>query len=174
MPNLFQPAFRPGISELVELGDSLAPFSPVKIKCNVAEDLALTLRQKAVDWPGVDIEIEPVRDYPTGSMTATLIGFLGPIPANSVEAYEQLGFVANRDKVGYAGIEASMQGALAGTNGTRVVERDVAGQILRNVEAPILPVPGNDVTHHRCPVATAAEAALVVKSIPEYLLRRYR
>jgi penicillin-binding protein 2 len=152
----------PGIAQLVELGESLAPFSPVKIKCNIAEDLALALRQKAVDWPGVDIEIEPVRDYPTGSMTATLIGFLGPIPANQVEDYEQRGFVANRDKVGYAGIEASMQGALEGNNGTRVVERDVAGQILRNVDAPILPVPGNDVyLTIDARLQSAAEAALV-------------
>lgn len=152
----------PGIAQLVELGESLAPFSPVKIKCNIAEDLALTLRQKAVDWPGVDVEIEPVRDYPTGAMTANLIGFLGPIPANQVEDYEQLGFVANRDKVGYAGIEASMQGALAGNNGTRVVERDVAGQILRNVDAPILPVPGNDVyLTIDARLQSAAEAALV-------------
>ena len=104
----------PGITQLVELGDSLAPFSPVKIKCNIAETLALTIRQKSVEWPGVDIEISPVRDYPTGEMTANLIGFLGPIPANSVDVYEQLGFVANRDKVGYAGVEASMQNALAG------------------------------------------------------------
>jgi penicillin-binding protein 2 len=152
----------PGIAQLVELGESLAPFNPVKVKCNIAEDLAFSLRQKAVDWPGVDIEIEPIRDYPTGEMTANLIGFLGPIPANQVENYEQLGFVANRDKVGYAGIEASMQGALAGTNGTRVVERDVAGQILRNVEAPILPVPGNDVyLTIDSRLQSATEAALV-------------
>ncbi len=152
----------PGITQLVELEDSLAPFSPVKIKCNIAETLALTIRQKSVEWPGVDIEISPVRDYPTGEMTANLIGFLGPIPANSVDFYEQLGFVANRDKVGYAGVEASMQNALAGVNGTRVVERDVAGQILRNVDAPINPVPGNDVfITIDARLQAAAEAALV-------------
>jgi penicillin-binding protein 2 len=152
----------PGIAQLVELGDSLAPFSPVKIKCNIPEAQALIIRQKAVDWPGVDVEIEPVRDYPTGEMTANLIGFLGPIPANQVDDYEALGFVANRDKVGYAGVEASMQGALAGKNGTRVVERDVAGQILRNVEAPVEPVPGNDVyLTIDARLQSAAEAALV-------------
>jgi penicillin-binding protein 2 len=152
----------PGITQLVELGDSLAPYNPVKVICNIDEKLAMTIRQKAVDWPGVDIQIEPVRDYPTGEMTANLIGFLGPIPANSVATYEELGFVANRDKVGYAGIEASMQDALAGKNGTRVVERDVAGQILRNVEAPINPVPGNDVyLTIDSRLQSAAEAALV-------------
>jgi penicillin-binding protein 2 len=152
----------PGITQLVELGESLAPYNPVKVKCNINETLALTIRQKAVDWPGVNVEIEPVRDYPTGEMTANLIGFLGPIPANRVSDYEVLGLVANRDKVGYAGIEASMQDVLAGTNGKLVVERDVAGQILRNVDAPISSVPGNDVyLTIDSRLQSAAEAALV-------------
>ena len=38
------------------------------------------IREKSVDWPGVTVEIEPIRDYPTGSLTATVVGFLGPIP----------------------------------------------------------------------------------------------
>jgi penicillin-binding protein 2 len=152
----------PGITQLVELGDSLAPYSPVKIICNIDEKMAMNIRQKSVDWPGVDIQIDPVRDYPTGELSANIIGFLGPIPANQVNALESQGFVANRDKVGYAGIEASMQDALAGKNGTRVVERDVAGQILRNVEAPVAPVPGNDVyLTIDARLQSAAEAALV-------------
>jgi penicillin-binding protein 2 len=152
----------PGITQLVELGESLAPYNPVKIKCNIDEFLAMAIRQKSIEWPGVDVEIEPVRDYPTGEMTANLIGFLGPIPANRVNEYELLGFVANRDKVGYAGAEASMQDALAGKNGRRVVERDVAGQILRNIEAPVPSVPGNDVyLTIDARLQSAAQAALV-------------
>jgi penicillin-binding protein 2 len=52
--------------------------------------------------------------------------------------------VANRDKVGYAGIEQSMNDVLSGTNGTRTVEVDVAGEIIRNLEEPVDPIPGND------------------------------
>lgn len=135
----------PGITQLVELGDSLAPYSPVKVKCNVDEETARIVREKAVSWPGVGVEIDPIRDYPTGSLTANLIGFLGPIPASEVEAYEALGFKAGRDKVGYAGVEASMQDVLAGRNGTRVVEVDVAGKELRNLEPPIPPTPGKSI-----------------------------
>jgi penicillin-binding protein 2 len=135
----------PGIAQMVELGDSLAPYTPVRIKCNIAEELARVLREKSVDWPGVSVEIEPVRDYPTGSLTANIIGFLGPIPAALEQAYEDRGFIANRDKIGYAGIETSMDDVLLGTNGFRVVQVDVAGQVLRNIEPPIAPVPGNNV-----------------------------
>ena len=135
----------PGIAQLVELGDSLAPYRPVKVKCNVDETIARIVRERAVDWPGVSIQIEPVRDYPTGSLTASVIGFLGPIPATLEETYRERGFVPNRDKIGYAGIEAALDPLLVGVPGRRVVQVDVAGKELRNLEPPILPVPGYNV-----------------------------
>lgn len=135
----------PGIAQMVELGDSLAPYTPVRIKCNVGEELARVVRERAVDWPGVDVEIEPVRDYPTGSLTANIVGFLGPIYEAVKDDYEARGFVTNRDKIGYAGIETSMDDVLLGKNGLRVVQVDVAGQVLRNLEPPIEPEAGNNV-----------------------------
>lgn len=135
----------PGIAQLVALQDTLAPYSPVKVKCNVSEEIARVVEEKAVDWPGVEVEVEPIRDYPTGSLTAHLIGFLGPIPASQEEELRAKGFVPNRDKVGYSGVEDSLQDILAGRNGSRVVQVDVAGQELRNLEPPIQAVPGHNV-----------------------------
>ncbi|HEY5728643.1 MAG TPA: hypothetical protein VIS72_01235, partial [Anaerolineales bacterium] len=136
----------PTIADMVALGASLAPYTPVKITCNVSEEIARVIGEKSVDWPGVSVEIEPIRDYPTGSLTSNVIGFLGPIPAAFQGVYEDRGFVANRDKVGYSGVEASLDDILIGTNGLRVVQRDVAGAVLRNLEPPIPAVPGRNVT----------------------------
>src|SRR5512138_603102 len=83
----------PSIADMVALGDSLAPYTPVKIICNISQDLARVIREKSVDWPGVSVEIEPIRDYPTGSLTADVVGFLGPIPEALSEAYKARGFV---------------------------------------------------------------------------------
>jgi penicillin-binding protein 2 len=152
----------PAIADMVALGDSLAPYTPVKISCNISEELARVLRERAVDWPGVSVEIEPIRDYPTGSLTANVVGFLGPIPEALGDIYEQRGFVPNRDKVGYAGVETSLDDILLGKNGLRVVQRDVAGQVLRNLEPPITPVAGNNVVLTiDTRLQKAAEAALV-------------
>jgi penicillin-binding protein 2 len=134
----------PGIAQLVALQDSLAPYSPIQIKCSVDETVARVVREKAVDWPGVSIEVEPIRDYPTGSLTANILGFLGPIPANTADELKKEGFVPGRDKVGYAGVENSFDTILRGTPGKRVVEVDVAGQELRNLEAPVAPLPGDN------------------------------
>src|SRR5215216_3907038 len=152
----------PSIADMVALGDSLAPYTPVKISCNISEELARVLREKSVDWPGVSVEIEPIRDYPTGSLTANIIGFLGPIPAALESVYESRGFVPNRDKVGYAGVETSLDDILLGRNGQRVVQIDVAGQVLRNLEPPIAPEAGNNIVLTiDTRLQKAAEAALV-------------
>ncbi len=135
----------PGITQLVDLGISNAPYDPVKIQCYVDEKIAMVIREHEVDWPGVSVQIEPVRDYPTGSLTATIIGFLGPIPASLAQEYTAQGFSPNRDKVGYAGVELTMNDTLIGTPGKRTVEVDVAGQELSNLAAPVAPVPGNNI-----------------------------
>ena len=133
-----------GIAQIVDYGQTSAPYQAVKIKCNIDQTTAMILKEKAVDMPGVDIEIEPIRDYPTGSITAAIIGFLGPISAAGEEYYRERGFVPNRDKIGYAGVERYFETILAGKPGKRVVEVDVAGRILRDFRPLIAPIPGQN------------------------------
>lgn len=152
----------PGIAQWVELQNTNAPYSPVKLGCDVSEELALVVTEKAMDLPGVSVEIEPIRDYPTGSLTSNFIGFLGPIPARDEEIYQQQGFDVNRDKVGYSGLEAFFQDLLSGVPGKKVVERDVGGQEIRNLETPVDAVPGlNIVTTIDTRLQKAAETALL-------------
>lgn len=152
----------PGIAQWVDLGDSLAPYTPVRIDCNVSDDMARTVREKSVDWPGVGVEIQPVRDYPTGSLTSDVIGFLGPIPAFEEKSYIDRGFLLDRDKVGYSGVEAYFNDNLSGVPGKNVVEVDVAGQVLKNLEPPIQPQSGNNlILTIDTRLQKAAETALI-------------
>ncbi|MDA1330303.1 MAG: penicillin-binding protein 2 [Chloroflexi bacterium] len=134
-----------GVTQMVSIQSSFSPFDPVSIQCDVPRELALAVAEMAVDWPGVEVEVEPVRDFPTGDLTAAVIGFLGPIPARDEAELLALGFVPNRDKVGYGGLELYFDELLRGLPGSRLVETDVAGQILRDVEPPIDPVSGQNV-----------------------------
>jgi penicillin-binding protein 2 len=131
-----------GIAQIAEYGESSTPFQPVAVKCDVDRSIAMIIKEKSIDWPGVGIEIQPLREYPTGSLTANIVGFLGPVPAALEDFYVERGLIPNRDKVGYAGIELQYQDLLAGENGRRVVQIDVAGQELRDIEPPIPAVPG--------------------------------
>ena len=47
----------PSIGQLVALQDTLAPYSSVKIQCNVSEEIARIVEEKKMDWPGVSVEI---------------------------------------------------------------------------------------------------------------------
>lgn len=131
-----------GIAQVAEYGESATPFQPVPVQCDVDERIAMIVQEKSVDWPGVDVEIQSLREYPTGSVTAAIIGFLGPVPATLEDFYVEQGLVPNRDKVGYAGLELQYQDLLSGRNGRRIVQVDVAGQVLRDISPPLLPRPG--------------------------------
>jgi penicillin-binding protein 2 len=133
-----------GITQIVYIGDTNAPYTPVQIKCNIDEKTAKTIEAKTSDWPGVGIEIQPVREYPTGSLTSEIIGFLGPIPAILEESLKAQGFVPGRDKYGYAGVENYLNDLLTGKNGQRTVEVDVAGKEIRNITEPVDAIPGNN------------------------------
>lgn len=132
-----------GIRQLVEEGLTNRPFDPWPIACDIEEMTARMLRQQQIDLPGVTVEAVPSREYPTGVLTSAVIGYLGPIPAAEVDFWASLGFVADRDKVGYGGIELTYQDDLAGQNGLKLVERDVAGSLLHEVGAGNPPMPGN-------------------------------
>ncbi len=134
-----------GIKEIVTIGDTNEPYSPVKIKCNVSQQVAMTIMAKKDDWPGVGIEISQVRSYPTNNLTSEVVGFLGPITAEDEDYYVDRGFVAERDKIGFAGIELQLNDMLMGKNGLRTIEVDNAGKEMRDVEAPIEPAPGENV-----------------------------
>lgn len=151
-----------GIAQIVEIAESLWPFQATRLKCNLSKETAMIIEEKKMDWPGIDIEVESVREYPTGEQTAEIIGFLGPIPEVLLDYYTELGFVSGRDKVGYMGIENSMQDVLAGSNGRRVVEVTVGGEVVRDIEEPVEAVPGADIhlsIDYRLQVA--ARAALI-------------
>jgi len=145
-----------GIRQLVEEGTSIAPYQTWPVACDVDETTARILREAQADLPGVSVEADPVRDYTMGDLTAALIGYLGPIPAASQERLEELGFVAGRDKIGYAGIEGWFQETLAGRNGQKLVERDVAGKTLREVGSVNQPLPGQSL---RLTIDTRLQAA---------------
>ena len=134
-----------GIAQIVAIADSLWPYQATRIKCNLSKETAMIIEEKKMDWPGIAIEVESIREYPTGEQTAEIIGFLGPIPEILLGYYTEQGFVSGRDRVGYMGIENSMQSVLGGTNGRRFVEVSVGGEIIRDLEEPVEPVPGEDI-----------------------------
>lgn len=131
-----------GIRQFVEEGETNKPYNAWPIACDVDERTARILREQQADMPGVSVAAVPVREYTTDDLTADIIGYLGPIPASLADQLRALYFEPDRDKIGYAGIEATYQDILTGRNGVKLVERDNAGQILREIGTVNQPIAG--------------------------------
>lgn len=119
--------------EMVREGEGIAPYQAVTVASDVDQETARLLISEAADFPGVGIDWVSVRQYPTGPLTSHIIGYMGPIPEDRADEFEAEGYVLDRDRIGYDGIEYSLQDLLAGQPGFQVVERDVAGEIIRAI-----------------------------------------
>ncbi|MDA1217625.1 MAG: penicillin-binding protein 2 [Chloroflexi bacterium] len=151
----------PGIQELVFLQETTAPYRPVVIAPDITREQALLLGAELRNLPGVQLEVRALRDYPTGALTAHVVGYMGPITEDQADYYVNLGFDPARDRIGYAGIENRMQDVMAGINGYKEVEVDVAGRELRTLGEGQAPVPGQSVVLTiDVRLQAAAEAAL--------------
>lgn len=151
----------PGIQELVFLQETNAPYRPVVIAPDLSREKALVLGAELRSLPGVQLEVRALRDYPTGALTAHVVGYMGPITEDQSDYYVNLGFDPARDRIGYAGIENRMQDVMAGRNGYKEVEVDVAGRELRTLGEGQAPVPGQSVVLTiDVRLQAAAEAAL--------------
>ncbi len=109
---------------------SFAPYVPAVITTGVTISVAYQIEQQSIFLPGVRVLPEPLREYPSGEYTAHLIGYMGPVPNQSWITdlhYER------DDRVGWAGLESSMELELAGQKGERTIEVDWSGREVRQV-----------------------------------------
>ncbi len=130
-----------GLRELVAQGQR-DPYSPTLIQTNVPRDVAFYIEENHLDFPGVQVGLQPVRQYVDGALLSHILGYVGPIPSESFADYQSQGY-ASTDQVGVNGLELTYEKDLRGTKGQRYVEVDVAGREVANLgEKP--PVPGNN------------------------------
>jgi len=61
------PKRKPGLRELVAQGQR-DPFSPTLIKTNVPRESAFYIEENHLEFPGVQVGLEPVREYVQGPL----------------------------------------------------------------------------------------------------------
>jgi penicillin-binding protein 2 len=132
------------IEESVTIGRGIAPFREVVISRDVDFHVALQIREEKLSLPGVDVRPAPVREYPTGALTAHIIGYMAPIPPEEAQALIEQGYDPAFDRIGVDGIETFLEEELAGKRGSILREVDVAGDTINELEK-IDPIPGQNV-----------------------------
>ncbi|NWF68223.1 MAG: penicillin-binding protein 2 [Chloroflexi bacterium] len=132
------------IEQIVAEGEGTAPYRPVIIAQDIEYRVELQILEERQTLPGVNVDLASVREYPSGALTAHIVGYMGPIPEEEAETLIAQGYNPAFDRIGYEGVEAFLETELAGQRGSILREVDVAGAEIRRFRE-VAPVAGVNV-----------------------------
>ena len=130
------------VEEIKKKVDAHVGFDPIRIKNDVTADILTILEEQKDLYPGVVIEVQPIRNYIYKEHGAHTFGYVSEISDAELEDRKDEGYKSG-DIIGKFGLEKIYDKELRGENGGEQVEVDVAGkpvQILGRKE----PIAGYD------------------------------
>jgi len=97
------------------------------------------------ELPGIEVQVEPLRRYPNGSLAAHLLGYAGEINDSEVDSLTEQGYQPG-DLYGRTGVERSYEEILRGHDGAEYVVVNAMGKRVSTLsgEPPRPPVAGHD------------------------------
>lgn len=117
-------------------------FDPIHIKTDIGPEVIAVLEEQKDDFPGVVIEVQPIRNYVNLELAAHVFGYVSEINDAELDSRKNDGYRSG-DIIGKFGLEKVYDKLLRGKDGGGQVEVDVTGkpvQILGKKE----PIPGNN------------------------------
>ncbi|TAM59688.1 penicillin-binding protein 2 [bacterium] len=108
------------------------PYGPVILARALHPAQVARLVEASEDLPGIDVEVQAVRDYPYGSAGSHLLGHVGQITEEEYQSLKHFGYTPN-DVVGKDGLETIYDRWLRGTPGGKRVVVDAQGNVVRNI-----------------------------------------
>ncbi|MCC5035019.1 penicillin-binding protein 2 [Streptomyces sp. WAC 00631] len=114
-----------------------SPYQPIPITDEATAQQALTIRERAEDFPGITAEPTAVRRYaaPAGAGTAQVLGYLSPVTDEEIKEAEDTDSPFLRsDQVGRSGLERSYDKWLRGKAGVTRYEVDKLGRVMGMTE----------------------------------------
>ncbi len=117
-------------------------YQPVPVAEFVPEEVFFKVREEPEKFRGVEVVEQSVRTYPQGPAGAHLVGWVGQINAEEIDAKRFAGYGPS-DLVGKAGLESTYERWLRGTPGEERFLVNSDGEVLREFD-PKPPEPGHD------------------------------
>ena len=102
----------------------------VAISQQVSPDVFIILKERGAEFPGVEVRAESTRYYPQGELASHVIGHIGEVTPEEIDANSEYRL---RMKIGKEGVEAAANDLLLGTWGDRLVEVNAEGQQLGEI-----------------------------------------
>ena len=93
---------------------------------NVSRQTILEVEEKSADFAGVDIIVQPVRNYIKENLASHVIGYTGKITGDELKDKKDAGYTAS-DNIGRAGIEAIFEEYLRGEKGKKQIDMSTSG-----------------------------------------------
>jgi penicillin-binding protein 2 len=137
------------------------PYGPVMLATDLPVAAVARVSEVLTELPGVDLEVQPIRNYPYGSVGSHVVGYVGAITEDEYERLKYQGYSPN-DVIGKDGLEFEYDKYLRGTPGGQRVVVDATGAVVPNVKlASREAIPGDTlVTNLDWRLQQIAEAAL--------------
>lgn len=117
-------------------------FDPIRIKQDVTPDIVTIIEEQKYDYPGVIIEVQPIRNYILKQECAHTLGYVSEISDAELETKKEQGYKSG-DIIGQFGLERVYDQYVRGTDGGEQVEVDVAGKPVK-ILGKKEPTPGYD------------------------------
>ena len=116
--------------------------TPYVFATNVPDETVSLIKENSGFYQGVDVRVDPVRNYADGKLAPHILGRVGAIDAEEYAEKKDLGYKIT-DQTGKSGIEYAMEQYLRGVDGVETVYIDANGN--RSSEVTTAPVQGNNV-----------------------------
>lgn len=117
---------------------------PLRLRLNEAEVAKFAINRHR--FPGVEVQAGLIRHYPHGELMAHAVGYVGRIDEEELSRVDVTNYSATR-YIGKTGIERAYEKRLHGIVGSRKVETNAEGRVLRVLESDP-PLPGSDLLLH--------------------------
>ena len=100
---------------------------PLQISNNIKRETALIFNEKSSEFPGINVVVEPVRNYEQGTTASHIVGYTGRITSEELktrkDTYDQ------DDIIGKNGIESAFEEYLKGKDGVKQLDMSVDGTV---------------------------------------------
>lgn len=117
-------------------------FEPVLIKNDLDSATVTKIEEQRAALPGVVVQVQAVRNYPSKEMAAHAFGYVGEISEEQLEKRRHKGYKSG-DIIGKDGLEWVYDSTIRGVDGGQQVEVDVTGRPLQVIGKKD-PIPGDN------------------------------
>ncbi len=118
-------------------------FVPITVRENLTWDEVARIEVNMPDLPGLSVEVGQRRHYAYSALASHVVGYVGAVSEKDVEGNSDPVLSLPGFRIGKNGCERTFEGALRGRAGSRHVEVNAYGRVIREL-ARDNGVPGDD------------------------------